>query len=196
MKDEDKLDLVLVHDTAIEVMGQSIEHLAEAVGTTNKKMEDIIKIMNGQYIITEKLANLDVNLKESFDRIHTKIQHIEEAQNTVGCTVLKVQGGKLESVVSDITKLAATVKDITDDAKKHLPAWATKWLMTLLVGQSIIFGTYMNSSINALEITQKTNQATYVIAKEGTDKSLSKVERLLNRNYGYIQGAQRINNGK
>jgi len=80
MKDEDVKDLVITHDKHIEVMSQSIEHLADAVGTTNRKMEDIIEVLSNQHVQAERLSNMDENLKESFERVHTKIEDLETVQ--------------------------------------------------------------------------------------------------------------------
>ncbi len=80
MKDEDVKDLVIAHDKHIEVMSQSIEHLADAVGTTNRKMEDIIEVLSNQQVQAERLSNMDDNLKESFERVYSKIDAIETVQ--------------------------------------------------------------------------------------------------------------------
>ena len=80
MKDNDVKDLVIAHDKHIEVMSQSIEHLADAVGTTNRKMEDIIEVLSNQQVQAERLSNMDENLRESFERVHNKIANLEEHQ--------------------------------------------------------------------------------------------------------------------
>ena len=111
-------DLVVSHDKHIDLMAQSIEHLAGAVGITSKKLDDIIGVITKQNILMEKFQNLEGNLRESFDRVHTKISKLEEVQNGSGCAALK----------------ANTQADNGRDARlKKLEASLT-WVVRLIIG--------------------------------------------------------------
>lgn len=108
MKEEELKNLVVEHDKHIDLMAQSIEHLAGAVGTTTKKLDDVIDVITKQNILMEKFHNLEENLKESFDRVHDKVRRIEEAQSGEGCTALKVNAQADEGRDARLKKLEAS----------------------------------------------------------------------------------------
>lgn len=88
MSDEDYKDMIMQHDKHIDKLAISIEHIAGAVGSTNRKLEDIIDVISKQNILMEKFSNLEANLKESFGRVHEKIRKIETNQARVAWTVI------------------------------------------------------------------------------------------------------------
>jgi len=141
MTEDERSDLLMLHDKHIDVMSQSIEHLAAAVGTTNRKMDDIIDVISAQNVINEKLVNMDTNVRESFNRVHDKIRVVEDAQNTAGCSALKVLNGGVTVNTKDISAIHDDIGDLQIEQRKHLPHWAIKWLATILVMQAIAFGT-------------------------------------------------------
>lgn len=82
--------LVVSHDKDIGLMSQSIEHLVNAIGTSNSKMEDIIDVISVQNVLAEKVTNMDGQLKESFNRVHGKVDILEnEAKKILNPTMLK-----------------------------------------------------------------------------------------------------------
>jgi len=102
--ENDVIELVTKHDKHIDSMAQSIEHLAGAVGTTNKKLEDVIEVMGKQNVLMEKFANLEDNLKESFGRVHEKIEKIEIVHSGDGCSALKLSNKDIKSLEKRVTK--------------------------------------------------------------------------------------------
>ena len=108
MTDEAMRDLVNKHDKNIDLMASSIENLASAVGITNRKLEDIIDVIGRQNLLMEKFNNLEVNLKESFRRVHEKIGIIESIQNSIGCSPIHVMDEKVKVAnkrIADIENL-------------------------------------------------------------------------------------------
>jgi len=75
--------LVVSHDKDIGIMSQSIEHLVDAIGTTNSKMEDVIDVISIQNVLAEKVTNMDGQLKESFGRVHNKVDKLEEESKKI-----------------------------------------------------------------------------------------------------------------
>ena len=110
MNDEKFKDMVIEHDKHIDGMAQSIEHLVSAVGSTNRKLEDVISVIGRQNVLMEKFSNLEVNLKESFSRIHSKITDIESVQNKEGCPQLTRTNEKIEESNSRIRNLEDSQK--------------------------------------------------------------------------------------
>ena len=110
MTDEVMRDLVNKHDKSIDMMASSIEHLASAVGTTNRKLEDIIDVIGRQNLLMEKFNNLEVNIKESFNRVHEKIRTTEYIQNSKGCNGLHVMDEKVKVANKRIADIENLIK--------------------------------------------------------------------------------------
>lgn len=74
-----------------ESQARSNELVDKMTMSTDRKMEDIVKVFVKQETLIERLENMDKNTKESFNRVHDKIREIEGTQNSdLGCNALKV----------------------------------------------------------------------------------------------------------
>jgi hypothetical protein len=96
MTDEELKDVVQLHDKSIGLMTQSLEHLASEVGTSNRKLEDIISVIGRQNVLMEKFSNLEANLKESFSRLHGNADKL--AQDKASNSDLEVVRRMVESL--------------------------------------------------------------------------------------------------
>jgi len=109
MSDDEYRDLVLQHDKHIDKLATSIEHIAGAVGTTNRKIEDVLSVISQQNVLMEKFTNMETNLKESFNRVHGKIRNIEVKQNETGCSLLVVANKRIAKLEANQGRIAWTV---------------------------------------------------------------------------------------
>ena len=109
MSDEDYKDMIMQHDKHIDKLAISIEHVAGAVGSTNRKLEDILSVISQQNILMEKFANMETNLKESFNRVYGKIRDLEVIQNGNGCNALKDVEKRVNTLESNQSRIAWTV---------------------------------------------------------------------------------------
>ena len=109
MTDEEYKGLVLQHDKHIDRLADSIEHIAGAVGSTNRKLEDIIDVISKQNILMEKFSNLEANLKESFGRVHDKIRILETSHNGDGCGALKDTAKRVDKLESNQSRVVWTI---------------------------------------------------------------------------------------
>jgi hypothetical protein len=112
MTDDDVKDMVQHHDKSISLMTQSLEHLASEVGTSNRKLEDIISVIGRQNVLMEKFSNLESNLKESFSRLHEKDEKLERD---------KANKAELKTIIRDI----ASLQD------------SQKWIVRVIIGSFI-----------------------------------------------------------
>lgn len=197
MENGEDIKLLMTHDKDIGLMSQSIEHLANAVkdtnyqiGTTNRKIEDIIEVISTANVIAEKVSNMDSQLKESFDRVHDEIADIKSTQSVEGCAVLKVQASTIVANARELKWAKAEIETLKADAKKHLPSWATKWLLAVGVLQSIAFGTYVVSSLHDNELETRELKTAFENHKGIADAEMRKQYSLINRNYGHILGSK------
>ena len=109
MTDNEYRDMVIRHDKHIDKLAISVEHIATAVGSTNRKLEDIIDVISKQNILMEKFSNLETNLKESFSRVHEKIRILETTQNGSGCTNLKDTAKRVDKLEINQARVVWTV---------------------------------------------------------------------------------------
>ena len=113
MTDQEYKGLVLQHDKHIDRLADSIEHIAGAVGSTNRKLEDIIDVISKQNILMERFSNLETNLKESFSRVHEKIRNLEIVQGGGdGCGALKNTTKRVDKLESNQSKVVWTVMSV------------------------------------------------------------------------------------
>ncbi len=110
MSEEDKIDLLNKHDKHIDMMAQSIQNLAGTVGSTNRKLDDIITVIGKQNVLMEKFSNMEANLKESFTRVHVKIKDLENTQNGIGCHKALLVDEKLSVANKRIQDIEGSVR--------------------------------------------------------------------------------------
>ena len=116
MNDDSYRDLVIQHDKHIDTLTNSVSVLAVNVGHTNKKLDDMIQVINQQNVLQERFSNLDNNFRESFERIHGDIEEIKTEQAF------------------------------------HFSPIAMRWIISLIVGYSITFGTYVVNDLHSLRL--------------------------------------------
>lgn len=109
MKDDELRDLVMAHDKHIDLMAQSVERVSESVNATTRKLDDVIDVINTQNVLMEKYSNLEVNIKESFDRVYERIRAIERTHNDNGCPALQLSVQKTKTNEVRIKKLEASL---------------------------------------------------------------------------------------
>lgn len=158
MSDEDYKDLVTTHDKSIGIMAASIDHLATAVGTTNNKLEDIVNVIGQQNVLMEKFSNLESNLKESFDRVHSKTSALERAN-----------------------------KLIAEETKKIISPGIIKWILGIVVVYTVTFGTYIVSELHRLDNVTAMHFAEDKYAHSVFTDKVQQLSDFTNRNYGFIQ---------
>ena len=109
---KDLKDLVVLHDKSIDKMAMGLEHLAVEVGSTNKKLSDIIDVIGKQNILMEKFTNLETNMKENFHIVHGKIRDIEQSRNSTGCSALKLSNIREEGVDARLKKVESGISKL------------------------------------------------------------------------------------
>lgn len=146
---EELNDLVTSHDRDISNLALVVAHLTESVTATSRDVKKLLDGVTTQVVLGEKFDSLHDNLKESFDRIHTRVGKMEDAQNTYGCSALREANIVAKELAKDVAGLSGVVKDMQTEAKRSLPHWAIKMFFAVMITQSIAFGTYTVSAIHA-----------------------------------------------
>jgi hypothetical protein len=90
MNDEQYKDMVITHDKHLDKLTDSVSMLVGNVKSTNEKLEDVITVITQQNVLQERMANLDHNFRESFERVHKRTDIVEKlVRNTVSATTIK-----------------------------------------------------------------------------------------------------------
>lgn len=178
MTDTDIRDLVIKHDAHIDTLASSIEQLAIGVGSTNTRLESVIDMLSKQQVIEERVNNMDKELDESFDRVHTNIRELKDTSKETS-----VNHEKITVANKRIDKLEA--------ATSSLPSsMLVRWVVGLFVLYAVSFGTYVVQSIH----TSDTFMSTAVIERANIKEDIEDLEDgaveqslLLGRNFENIQ---------
>ncbi len=133
---------IIKHDFAIENMAKSISELAETTKDSNAKLGDIAKSMGKQELILEKLTNLEANSKDNINRIHKRIDVIEEMAIELkkrgdvgkGCSALKIAQQEDETARTELKSNVKSNQHRLDKLESHL-VWVSRSIVgTLITG--------------------------------------------------------------
>ena len=137
MKEEALEVMVINHDKHLDRLTTSVESLAESVGSTNAKLDNVIEVISAQNVMVERMNNLDVNIKEFANDIRGKLRDLDETQSGPGCAALKV---------TDMTigTLGDRLKVVETQQKTFISATALRWAGGILLSALLLFVTYAN----------------------------------------------------
>lgn len=142
MKQDELVEKVIKHDYEFEALSKSLKDIVKELHTVATSMKNIAAI-------NEQIANMDNNIKESFMRVHDKIENNEDeikklklSQDTDGCHALKLK-------VTEINALNRTtygkdgrgglVFDV-DDIKKFIYKMLGAFtVLNIVIGASIAY---------------------------------------------------------
>ena len=128
MGEQEVTEMVARHDEAISHVSKSIERLADAVEKTDDKMDKVIEALSQNAVILEKIANVDASNKDSVNRLHKRIDSVEEW--------VKAKEVLMEAKIDGIAKNAAKGahgSDLLVYTTKAM-AWAVGIAVPLLAG--------------------------------------------------------------
>lgn len=150
------------HDRHIDILSHAIEDLSATAGQTNEKLDKVVDALNTQNVLIERMNNLDVNLKESFGRIHDRIKRIDDIQDGAGCSKLAATNVNIDSLGRSVDTIRTTVstnntecKDriliVENELDTYISGATLKWFLGGISFYIIMFGIYTVSHIHALE---------------------------------------------
>jgi len=154
----------------------SVEHLVETQKesnerqlATNNRLEEISKYLAKQAVFSTKLEAMDREIKESFQRrdevrlekdkrIHARIDEVELLQKSEnGCNSVRLLTKDTEAITRDVLRLVGTIKEhrlgiefLEKKSASDIKPSTIRWAIGILVGYSILFGTYIVQSIGGL----------------------------------------------
>jgi len=98
MTDEEMKEKVIKHDFEFQSLTKSLTNMVS-------ELHDITASMKSVAVIHETVANMDKNLKDSFDRVYVKIKDNESEiksikynQDKVGCNVLNLRVTEIDTL--------------------------------------------------------------------------------------------------
>lgn len=142
--------MVISHDKHLDRLTTSVETLADSVGSTNRKLDDVIEVISAQNVMVERMNNMDVNMKEFAVDMRGKIKSLEETQSTTGCTPLKVSQESISGLGRSLDTIRERVEIIEDNEKSSVSGSVIRWGAGLLVTIIIVIVSVASDNINAL----------------------------------------------
>ena len=183
MTEENYQDMVISHDKNIDILSASIASLATHVGTTNKKLDDVIDVITHQNVLVERMNNLDANVSESFTRAWDRLGKLETSSDTTGCAPAKalvkekeVVAEKLKVVNNRLHNVEVDVKEVSSNS---FTSTTIRWALGLLIFYSVTFGVYVVKSQHSTDKTLSSYIAKDTAVNEATSKKLDDVVSIL-----------------
>lgn len=150
-------DLILDHDRQIGTLANHMEVLVDNIGMTNRKLDDVVEVITTQTVLIERFNNLDKDLKESFDRVHRKVEIISDVQHsTDGCTALQVSTQKMKDVQRSVDKNTDNIEDMQNELGTFVSGATMKWALVLILTYAISFGAFAVNAIHINDTSIKT----------------------------------------
>ena len=191
MKDEDYKDMVIAHDKHIDLLASSIESLANNVGATNGKLDDVIDVITQQNVLVERMNNLDTNVAESFNRAWGRFEKLEDMASHDGCEVAKklhqdkeLFNEKLKVSNKRVKDLEDDVKDTTDKIANTVSASTIKWAIGIFLSYSVIFGAYVVDTMHETDNTVNSYISADVERTDVVSDKLDDIQTQLRDIYG------------
>jgi len=121
--------LVLV----VQKLAESQTELNSDLKELNTDMKDLVKSMGKQELILEKLANLEINSKESLNRIHKRVDKVEAEIEKININCSSKGCGALNSHKEICKTTSNTLKERIDTNDKH-KTWLVLTILTSIIG--------------------------------------------------------------
>ena len=149
---EAERSLLYETDKHVGVLAKSMEQLVVSVGTTNDKLTEIFTIVNSQNVLTEKISNMEEQLKDSFGRYGNRLEVLEMSHNTEGCVPLRSRITEISILRSDITDTKSKIEEIEKAQKDNVSSAILRWSGAIALSYMIVFGTYMVKTTQELSV--------------------------------------------
>ena len=188
MTDENYKDMVIEHDKHLDVLSGSISNLSTSMESSNQKLDTVIDALTHQNVIIERMNNMDVNISESFNRAWKRLDKLEDIDKNDGCEAAKLLKKDTEAIVDKVRfsskRITAleTVNGLTDS----ISAGTVKWVAGLLLFYSIIFGTYITSSIHDNDTALQSYIASDTEARTSTVRQLDDIVSMMRDKEGRV----------
>ena len=210
MTEEEHKKLSVHTDKNLEILTHSVTQLTNNVNTINSRMEDMLKLMADHNVMTERLNNMDSNMKEFSARMGERLLSLEESHSGSGCQAMRSAEESIKAVGKSIDTVRDRVKESEIKLNDTITATTTKWLVGILIIYTVSFGTYVVQGIQGLEKQavekiqmqkginhnqESINDNTTTTFRELGDL-IHEMNEKLNRNYGQILGMQNAHTPK
>jgi len=184
MDDKDYRDMVLRHDKHLDKLVTTIELFA---ASTDKKLDDLISVINTQNVMSERQDNqeknlieystrMDAILKESFDRVHNEIKRVKHQMVTEGCSVAQIEHQKVKDLARSVDEVKDDIKAVKKQQGTFISAAVVKWGAGILLTYLVIFGTYIVTTAHNTESRIGTHIGKSIIYKESLERRLKELK--------------------
>lgn len=175
MNDEQYRDMVVDHDKHIDKLTSSVEVLAGSVGSTNKKLDDVIEIITQQNILAEKVNHIDTDTREAFVRIDERVRKIEEAREDKGCSALKVAVTTTNSLGRSVDTVKSRVNKLEDHVDGTVSSVVIRWGYAGTVFAMLSLFGFVTTEIHRLDSLTATKIHSQKVVHKEIDEELARI---------------------
>lgn len=181
MTDETMKDLVNEHDKIIKQLinnnmelTNNVKALVAAQTEMAKQLKSISESLTKQMFISERLENMDKEIRDSFSlrdknilegqkRVFDRIAVMEKIQQSdIGCNSVRLLTKDVDNLIKEIDRIIKIDEinnnriTVLENHNASIISPATyKWTAAILISYSIMFGVYVVQSINSLSAAYK-----------------------------------------
>ena len=167
MTDDALRDLVLKHDASISQLVSSIEHLTRVqsnmsaeIKESNQQIKELMKYLAKQQVFGTQLDNIDRDAKESFMRVHKRVDELDTIQKSdTGCKSVQLLTKDVESNTREVTRLVSITEEnrirIESIEKASIGTGVKVAIVSLIITYTVGFGVYVVNSIGSLGRTDE-----------------------------------------
>jgi len=193
MPNDDIRDMVIAHDRVIEHLAKGITDLQALTEKIFVKLDAIPDIATSHNVLSEKVNNLESNVRESFNRRDIKIDKLDDTQNGDGCTNVRSAIGMAKKNSTDIGavggELDTEVKRINKELKSFVSGTVVRWALPMIVGALVSYASYagverkelhtkvVNNSLDLRSVTGAISELTKTAAR--AEKSIIEIHSAL-----------------
>ena len=193
MTHEEQIEKLLAHDYHLKSLTDSVQKMTATAAETNSSIRDLIESMHKQKLLQEKVVNMDINVKEAFERVNHKISKLEDSHKG-GCPlankhVEEVKGlaevtkTKLNVLQEKVQKLEDNSEACETKVSKIVDPKILMWLGGLVIMYLISFGSYTVSTINDLSTKYNVITAEQTQINKSNTALLQKLFNKVNTHY-------------
>lgn len=176
-----------MNDVVIKDLIESMNTLINTQEKLARELSNISKKLCNKDLLDNRLDMLDKEITESFKRIDS-IATIQASDK--GCNSVRLLTKDVQSLNKDTLRLVGVTEEhriklerIDEDIAKNIAPSTIKWVTGLLVAYSIMFGTYIVTSINKLNSTDVKTLSMLNRNIKDTDKLMEyKFQHINNKN--------------
>ena len=164
-------DMVISHDRILEYLSKASADSQVATAKIMDKLDGIASIANSQNVLSERMQNMETNVREGFDRRDDRLGKVEHTQTNEGCLNVKAALSIAKKNAIAITDLQNTIRDETERVNSKMDSFVSstliRWAFPLLVAGITSYATFASverKDLNKRQVAARLDLREYKVA--------------------------------